>query len=163
VLEDAGMDDLSIARALHVVAVVHWIGGVSMVTLVLLPGLLRAVPAAERLKLFELIEGRFAFQARISTLVAGASGFWMTYRLSAWDRFGEARFWWMHAMVAIWAIFTIILFVAEPLFLHRWFHERATRDPEGSFRLVLRLHVVLLSVTLVTVAAGVLGAHGALY
>jgi uncharacterized membrane protein len=158
-----GMDDLTIARALHVVAIVHWIGGVTMVTLVLLPGLMRAVPAAERLALFELIEGRFAFQARISTLVAGASGAWMTYRLAAWDRFADISFWWMHAMVTVWAIFTFVLFVAEPLFLHRWFHTRAERDPEGTFRLVFRLHVVLLTLSLVTVAAAVLGAHGALY
>ena len=157
------MDDLTIARALHVVAIVHWIGGVSMVTLVLLPGLLRSVPAAERLALFELIEGRFALQARISTALAGASGFWMTHRLAAWDRFTDPRFWWMHAMVAVWALFTFVLFVAEPLFLHRWFHERAKREPDGTFRLVFRLHVVLLTISLITVAAGVLGAHGALY
>jgi uncharacterized membrane protein len=157
------MDDLTIARALHVLAVVHWIGGVSMVTLVLLPGLIRSVPAAKRLELFEMIEGRFARQARISTLIAGAAGFWMTYRLNAWDRFANLRFWWMHAMVAIWAIFTFVLFVAEPLFLHRWFHARAARDPEGTFRLVLRLHVVLLTLSMATVAAAVLGAHGALY
>jgi hypothetical protein len=121
------------------------------------------VPAAERLALFERIEGRFAFQARISTLVAGVSGFWMTHRLAAWERFADPRFWWMHAMVAIWLIFTVVLFVAEPLFLHRWFHARAARDPEGTFQLVLRLHRILLALSLVTVAAGVLGAHGALY
>ncbi len=157
------MDDLTIARALHVLAIVHWIGGVSMVTLVLLPGLIRSVRAAERLVLFETIEGRFAVQARISTLIAGASGFWMTYRLDAWDRFADPRFWWMHAMVALWAIFTFLLFAAEPLFLHRWFHNRARRNPEGTFRLVLRLHVLLLTLSLATVAAGVLGAHGAFY
>jgi uncharacterized membrane protein len=31
------MDDLTLARALYVLALMHWIGGVSMVTLVLLP------------------------------------------------------------------------------------------------------------------------------
>lgn len=157
------MDDLAIARALHVLAVVHWIGGLSIVTLVLLPGLIRVVPAVERLTLFELIEGRFAFQARISTLVAGASGFWMTYRLAAWERFTEPRFWWMHAMVAVWAIFIFMLFVAEPLFLNRWFHARAMRDSGGTFRLVLRLHIAVLTLSLITVSAAVLGAHGALY
>jgi uncharacterized membrane protein len=157
------MDDLAIARALHVLAIVHWIGGVSIVTLVLLPGLIRAIPAVDRLELFELIEGRFALQARISTLIAGASGFWMTHRLAAWDRFADQRFWWMHAMVGVWAIFTVVLFVAEPLFLHKWFHSRAKRDPEGTFRLILRLHGALLALSLATVAAGVLGAHGALF
>jgi len=65
------MDTLIIARALHVLAIVHWIGGVSIVTLVILPGLTRSVSPSERLDLFELIEGRFAKQARLSTLVAG--------------------------------------------------------------------------------------------
>lgn len=156
------MDDLSIARALHVLAIVHWIGGVSLVTLVLLPGLMRSMPAPDRLPLFEMIEGRFAFQARISTVIAGATGFYMTYELDAFDRFADPAFWWMHAMVAVWAVFTFVLFIAEPLFLHRWFHERATVAPEATFALVLRMHRVLLVASLVTVGASVLGAHGAL-
>lgn len=57
------MDDLTIARALHVLAIVHWIGGVSLVSLVLLPGLQRAVAPSERLALLEAIEGRFSRQA----------------------------------------------------------------------------------------------------
>jgi uncharacterized membrane protein len=156
------MDPITIARALHVLAIVHWIGGVTMVTLVLLPGIMRSVPAEKRLTLFELIESRFAFQARISTLVAGLSGFYMTHELGAWYRFTKPGFWWMHAMFVVWAIFTLVLFVAEPLFLHRWFHERASRDPESTFRVVQRMHVVLLTVSLVAVGASVLGAHGAI-
>lgn len=157
------MDSLTIARALHVLAVVHWIGGVTMVTLVLLPGLMRHVPAAQRLSLFELVEGRFAQQARVSTLLAGASGLYMIYRLAAWDRFFDPGFWWMHAMVLVWAIFTVVLFVAEPLFLHRWFREKAARNPDAAFRLVSRLHALLLTLSLVTVAAAVIGAHGGFY
>ncbi len=157
------MDGLTIARAVHVVAVVHWIGGVTMVTLVLLPGLMQNTPAAQRLGLFELIEGRFAKQARVSTALAGLSGLYMTYVLEAWNRFLDPDFWWMHAMVLVWAIFTVVLFFAEPLFLHRLFHERATRDPEGTFRLVWRLHAFLLTLSLITVAAAVIGAHGGFY
>lgn len=156
------LDDLTIVRALHVVAVVHWIGGVSMVTLVILPGLIRSVPPVERLRIFEAIEGRFGRQARISTLIAGLTGFYMTHRLGAWYRFADPSFWWMHTMVATWAIFTVVLFIAEPLYLHRWFHVRAESDPERSFLLVARLHIALLTLSLVTVAAAVLGAHGAL-
>lgn len=122
------MDAITLARALHILGVVHWIGGVAMVTLVLLPGLTRHVAAEARLGLFEMIEGRFAAQARISTQIVGATGFYMTHRLDAWDRFlHPADFWWMHLMVAIWTVFTFVLFVAEPLFLHRWFHARAAR------------------------------------
>jgi hypothetical protein len=154
------MDDVTIARTLHVVAIVHWIGGVAMVTLVLLPALMHAAPAAQRLELFELVEGRFARQARASTLIAGASGLYMTDRLEAWDRFLDPAFWWMHAMVLVWAIFSVLLFVAEPLFLHRWFRERAACDPDAIFRLVWRLHVFLVTLSFSTIAAAVLGAHG---
>lgn len=156
------MDELTIARALHVLAIVHWIGGVALVTLVLLPAIARSVPPAERLPLFEKIEGRFAYQARISTVIAGASGFYMTHLLEAWDRFADPTYWWMHAMTAIWAAFTFILFVAEPLFLHRWFRERALVAPEATFATALRLHRLLLAAAGITIAGSVLGAHGAI-
>lgn len=156
------MDTLTLARALHVLAIVHWIGGVAMVTWVLLPGLMRAVPAPERLALFEMIEGRFGRQAKVSTALAGASGLWMVWELDVWGRFLDPASWWMGAMLLVWALFTAVLFVAEPLVLHRWFHARSQRDPEGTFRLVLRFHRVLLALSLVTVAGAVLGAHGAI-
>lgn len=154
------MDSLTLARALHVLAILHWIGGVAMVTLVLLPGLMRAVPGPERLGLFEMIEGRFGAQAKLSTQLAGASGLWMVWQMDAWDGFLDPARWWLAAMLAVWAVFTFVLFVAEPLVLHRWFHARSQRDPEGTFRLVLRFHRVLLALSLGTVAGAVLGAHG---
>ncbi|MDX2265019.1 MAG: hypothetical protein NW215_08615 [Hyphomicrobiales bacterium] len=154
------MDDLTLARALHVVAVVHWIGGVAFVTLVLLPAVRRLAAPGERVALFEEIERRFAMQARVSTLAAGLTGFWMTWRLDAWGRFAEPGFWWMHAMLALWALFTLMLFVLEPLVLHRWFMARAARAPEATFALIERLHRVLLAAGAITVAVAVLGAHG---
>jgi len=157
------MDDVTIARALHVLAVVHWIGGVAMVTAVILPAIRRIAEPARRLQLFEAIEGRFSGQARISVAIAGLSGFYMTYRLDAWGRFREPGFWWMDAMLLLWAIFMIVLFVAEPLFLHAWFRRWAGRDPEATFALVQRAHWILLTVSAVTVGAAVLGAHGMLY
>ena len=157
------MDDLTIARALHVIAVVHWIGGVAMVTAVILPAVARMEATERRLALFEAIEGRFSAQAKVSVTVAGLSGFYMTHRLAAWDRFLDPGFWWMHAMVLVWALFTVVLFVAEPLVLDAWFRRRAARDPEGTFAIVRRAHWLLLSVSAVTVGAAVLGAHGVLF
>lgn len=157
------MDDVTFARALHVLAVVHWIGGVAMVTLVILPAVRRMTDAARQLAMFDEVEGRFAAQARVSVTLAGATGFYMTYRLDIWSRFLDPALWWMHAMVAVWAIFTVVLFVAEPLFLHAWFHRRASVDPVGTFNFVQRAHQVLLTASLITVGAAVLGAHGALY
>lgn len=157
------MDDLTIARALHVIAIVHWIGGVAMVTAVILPAVARLEAKERRLKLFEAIEGRFSAQAKVSVTLAGVTGFYMTHRLAAWDRFLDPGFWWMHAMVLVWAVFTAVLFVAEPLVFDAWFHRRATIDPERTFAIVRRAHWVLLSVSAVTVGAAVLGAHGMLF
>ena len=151
-----------LARALHVFGVVLWIGGVAFVTTVLLPALRRLDEAGARLDLFERLEGRFALQARLTTLLSGLSGFYMLHFLNAWDRYQQGQFWWIHLMTAVWLIFTLVLFVFEPLFLHRWFHQLALRDDARAFRLVQRMHVILLSLSLLAVGAGVVGAHGGL-
>jgi uncharacterized membrane protein len=154
--------DLSVlARVLHVLAVVHWIGGVAMVTLVILPQL-RALPAAERIAMFERLEGGFGAQAKVSTTVAGLTGLWMLWLTDGWGLFLLPDYWWLHLMVAVWALFTLVLFVLEPLVLHRWFHDRATLDPEGTFALVLRLHRLLLALSALAVLGAVQGAHGGL-
>jgi uncharacterized membrane protein len=154
------MDTSGIARAIHVLAVVLWIGGVAMVTTVLLPAVRRQIKSGEQLELFQRLESRFAAQARWTTVLAGASGFWLVWRFDLWARFAEPRFWWMHAMVAIWAIFTLMLFVLEPLFLHRRLRERSHREPSGTFVLIQRFHWVLLLLSLITVFGAVAGSHG---
>lgn len=156
------MNDIAIARALHVLAIVHWIGGVAMVTWVILPAVARLPDPARRLDLFETIEGRFGGQARWSVSVAGLTGLYLTHRLDAWDRFLDPAYWWMHAMLALWAVFTVILFVAEPLLLHDWFHREAHRAPERVMRRAQHAHQVLLTLALVTIGGAVLGAHGGL-
>ncbi|MBL8666427.1 MAG: hypothetical protein JNM48_03085 [Rhodospirillales bacterium] len=155
------MDDLTIARALHVVGVVMWIGGVALVTTVLLPAVRRLRAPTERYALFEAIEGRFARQARVSTLLVGATGLYLVWTQDLWDRFLDVSFWWMHAMVAVWLLFTAMLFVLEPLWLHRWFTAAARAQPQQTFRLIVVLHWLLLTAGLVTVFGAVAGSHGA--
>jgi uncharacterized membrane protein len=154
------MEIPGIARALHVLAVVLWIGGVAMVTTVLLPAVQRHAKNGEQVEFFERIESRFAAQARWTTLLAGATGFWLVWHFNLWARFAEARFWWMHAMVAVWLLFTLMLFVLEPLYLHRRLLERLHRDPSGTFALIQRFHWVLLVLSLITVCGAVAGSHG---
>jgi uncharacterized membrane protein len=154
------MTDVTLARALHVLAVVLWIGGVGMVTTVLLPTIRRRHGPADRFAQFHAIEHGFARQARWTTALAGASGFWMAWRLDLWDRFAASEFWWMHAMVLVWGVFTAMLFVLEPLVLDRLLERRATVRPEATWRLVERLHWGLLGAGLLAVAGAVAGAHG---
>jgi putative copper export protein len=157
------LDDITIARVLHLLAVVHWIGGVAVVTTVILPAVKRFSEPARRVSIFEEVEGRFSLQAKLSVTVAGLSGFYMTHRLDAWDRFADPQFWWMHVMTLVWAIFTFVLFIGEPLFLHAWFRRRAAEDADGTFDLIQRAHWVLLTLSAITVAGAGLGAHGALF
>ena len=154
------MNELAIARALHVLAIVLWIGGVGFVTTVLLPAVRRFKTPAERIAFFDAIERKFAWQARATALLAGLTGFYMTERFDLWSRFSVPAYWWMHAMVAVWALFTIMLFIAEPLVLHRLFHESANADPEATFLLIERMHRVLFVAGLITVLGAVAGSHG---
>jgi uncharacterized membrane protein len=153
-------DDATIARALHVFGVVLWIGGVGFVTTVLLPTVRRMKDPQDRVAFFEKVEARFAWQARGTTLLVGASGVYMAYAFDLWDRFTQPAYWWMHAMVFVWAVFTVMLFVAEPLFLHRWFLVRAARKPAETFRLIQVMHWILLAISLVTVLGATMGSHG---
>ncbi len=154
------MQSAALARALHVLGVVLWIGGVAFVTTVLLPAIRRMKSPDERVEFFEAVERRFAWQARVTTLLTGATGFYLAHAWDLWSRFRDPHFWWMHAMVAVWALFTVMLFVAEPLFLHRWFLERARQQPEATFARIERMHRLLLAVSLATVVGAVAGAHG---
>jgi len=154
------MDDVTIALAIHLLAVVMWIGGVAMVTTVLLPAVRHFRSAEERVAFFATVERRFAWQARGTTLLAGASGLYMVDRLELWSAFLSIEFWWLDAMVLVWLVFTLMLFVAEPLFLDRWLDRRARSAPESTFALIQRLHWLLLILSLIAIFGAVAGSHG---
>ena len=118
------MDDVVLARALHVLAVVHWIGGVAFVTLVGLPQA-NARGGAEGLALFGAIGMVHSDR--------GASGVWMTYRMDVWYRFGDLHFWWMSAMAGLWLVFALMVVVLEPL-LHPRFEAEGRHDPIAMLR-----------------------------
>lgn len=154
------MDDVILARALHILAVVTWIGGVTMVTTVMLPAVRRGDLGADLLKAFQAIERRFVWQARIAVLVVALSGFYMTMRLDLWDRFSSSAFWWMHAMVGVWLLFALILFVAEPLVLHKRFDRWAAEQPQRAFAWLHRGHWLLLALAFITILGAVAGSQG---
>ena len=156
------IDDIELARALHVLFVAHWIGGVAFVTLVALPLARSARDAKSGWALFEAIESRFAAQVRWSIPLAGATGLWMAWRLDLWAQFADPGFWWLDAMVLVWALFMLIVFVVEPL-VHKRLAALAARDPAGALRRLFRAHVVLLSAAAVTILGAVAGSHGAFF
>ena len=147
------------ARAIHVLAVVVWIGGVSLVTTVLLP-LMRGKPPERWLGEFEAIEHRFAPQARIAVVLTLLSGLYMLFQHDLWGRFARIEFWWMHLMVGVWLVFATLLFVLEPIVSRRVAHRRDSAPSVSSLTLMLRLHGVMLALSLLAIFAAVGGSHG---
>jgi len=154
------MDGLALARALHVLAVVIWIGGVSMVTSIALPAVRRGEFGADRLAAFQAIERRFVWQARGAIIIVGATGFYMIWAADLWDPFANAAFWWMHAMVGVWTLFALGLFVVEPFILDRRLAGWASSRPDRFFARLGHVHWVLLLLSLITIAGAVAGSHG---
>lgn len=152
------MDDFNLARAIHVLAVIFWIGGVAFVTLVVMPMLKSTEKPAARHARFRQIENGFAWQARIWVLIAGASGFWMVWRADMWSRLIDAHYWWMHAMILVWTIFALMLFVIEPLGLHR--RLASSPSPALTFAKMVRMHQLLLVLSTITILGAVGGSHG---
>ena len=126
-----------------------------MVTTVILPVVRRH---ARMPMLLEAVERRFVWQARIATLLVAASGFYMVERLNLWDRFRDIEFWWMHAMVLLWLIFTLMLFIVEPLVARMHRDQRAR--PERRLAWMQWLHWALLLLSAITVLAAVAGSQG---
>ncbi len=152
-----------IAKIVHILAVVLWIGGVGFVTTVLIPSLRKTQEPEDRLRLFGALEAKFSFQAKLTTLLAGASGAYMLQVMDAWSRYTMPQYWWLHLMTFIWIIFTLVLFVLEPLFLHNWFHTQATKNNERAFLALQVMHVVLFSLSLFAIIGGMAGSHGFIF
>jgi uncharacterized membrane protein len=148
-----------VARAVHILAVVVWIGGVWFVTAVLLPAM-KGKPAQQWMQEFDAFEHRFAPQARVAVLLVLLSGVYMLYRYDLWGRFADGGYWWMHLMVAVWLLFAALLFIVEPLAADRLVRRRAVTAPEATLTFMLWLHRVMLALALLAVFAAVGGSHG---
>lgn len=147
-----------IAIAVHVLAVLWWIGGLAFVTLVFLPAL-RADNTHDRHALLQTIEHRFAPQARIAIVLVGLSGGYLLWKLGAWHWLSVAQFWWLSAMIAYWLLFVVILFIIEPLgILQRVAF--AKDNPAAGWRRFQAVHAVLLSLAVIIIAGAAAGSHG---
>jgi len=154
------MDGLTLARALHVLAVVIWVGGVSIVTSVVLPAVRRGDFGVDRLAALQAIERRFVWQARGAIIIVGATGFYMIWTADLWDRFASAAFCWMHAVVGVWTLFALGLFVVEPFILDRRLTGWASSRPDRFFARLGHVHWVLLLLSIITLVGAVAGSHG---
>lgn len=146
------------ALAVHVLAVVWWIGGLAFVTLVFVTAL-RGGLDADPHRLMAALEHRFAPQARIALVLTGLSGLYLLHAFDAWGWLTRARFWWLDAMIGYWLLFAPVLFVVEPSGrLERLLFTGV--DPRRGWRRFHALHALLLGIGVVIIAAGAAGSHG---
>jgi hypothetical protein len=150
------MDGLALARTLHVLAVVIWIGGVSIVTTALLPAVRRGELGADWLTAFHAIERRFVWQARAAIIIVVAHdrasrsvGQVPLRRLLVDARDGRSV-----------GDLRVGLFVLEPLILDRHLGASAIRRPAATFAWLAALHWLLLTLSLITIVGAVAGSHG---
>ncbi len=150
----------AVARALHVLGLVVWIGGVAAITTVILPAMREMESAERKLLLFQEVEKRFRPQARVAWLIVGLTGLYMLKALNGWGRFARVRYWWMHTMVALWVVFGLMLFVVEPLIVGPRLERELTSNPSGAIARMEKLHWALLAASLLVVASAVVGSYG---
>lgn len=154
------MQYFTLARVIHVLAVVLWIGGVAMVTTVILPAVRKMKSKEDKIDTFEKIEGRFSLQAKITTLITAITGFYMIYEMDAWSRYTDPKYWWIIAMTVVWFLFTMVLFVLEPFVLQKLYKKYTAKDPDKAFAFIQKFHWVLLTFSLITMVGAVAGSHG---
>jgi len=154
------MNEFVLARVIHVLCVILWIGGLAMVTTILLPVTMSVPSEEKRTEFFKRFKKRFAAQARYTTLFTGLSGFYMVHILDAWSRFTEFRYWWMHSMVIIWLLFMFMLYVMEPRILHSKIKKQTQQNSNTVFLAMQRTHWILLLLSLITVIGATAGSHG---
>lgn len=153
---------MMVARALHVLGVVLWIGGEALETFVVVPEIRRIGDPAERLDFFRRFERRFARHTVFTLALIIVTGIYMLIAQNAWWRFGDANYWWLHGMILVWSIcFVYVLFV-DRLWFMPWFERTFRRDSDRAFRAVLYQHWALLGLGLLTLVGAVAGSHGAM-
>lgn len=86
----------------------------------------------------------------------------MAWRLDLCGLFAGPAFWGMDAIVMLWALFMVIVFVVEPL-AHRRVATMAAEDPAALLLRLSRVHRILLAAGIVTIFGAVAGAHGRVF
>ncbi|MDH4226593.1 MAG: hypothetical protein OEV59_02395 [Deltaproteobacteria bacterium] len=153
----------SILHILHVLAVIAWIGGLAFITIVALPMVIKMPDALQKVLLFSRIEHRFAPLARVYNAVTGITGFAMLY-MAGWQSivFTKEGLG-LLIMMVIWFFWAVMLFGLEPLVIRKMLDKMMAGDKkidiETIFSRMNALHYVLLFVSLVASAAGIVFAH----
>ncbi len=150
---------LPVLIAIHVLAVVIWIGGVAFVTMIMFPMLLRMESSLEKVILFQGMEHRFAKIAKISVAVAGATGAWLLQITGEWQALFTLAGIGPTLMVVVWTFYLMVLLFEGRLF-KAIFSGQAQHDTSKVFFRLSVFHWVVLGLSLLAIGVGVWAGHG---
>ena len=141
-----------IALTIHVLSVVVWIGGVSFVTLVTFPMILRMDKSLEMVLMFQGVEHRFGKIAKVMVILAGLSGFYLIYEkglsLGVW------------IMIVVWAFYASLLFGLEKMIFKKLFSKPDQQaDMKKVFNLLQTFHWIVLGLSFMAIGAGIWAGH----
>jgi len=140
------------ALTIHIVSVVVWIGGVSFVTLVTFPMILRMDKSLEMVLMFQGVEHRFGSIAKVMVILAGLSGLFLIYEK------GISTAVWI--MIVVWAFYASLLFGLEKMIFKKLFGKPEQQtDMKKVFNLLQVFHWVVLGLSFLAIAAGVYAGH----
>jgi hypothetical protein len=154
------MIDVAFFRTVHIVSMVFWLGAIFFLVEGLIPSLAKREPDDRRLAAFAPLWDAFVAKTRVSVAVAGLSGLYLVWRLDAWARFAEARYWWMHVMLAVWAAYALVIYLWEPLRFRKLLAAGLGAGDLKPLTVATHVHQAFLGLALLTLLAAVFGSHG---
>lgn len=145
--------------AIHVITIVLWIGGVSFVTIIVFPMLLRMEGFLEKVMFFQGVEHRFAKLAKIYVAIAGITGFLILHLNNEYSLLFTSEGLGITLMLIAWVFYVLVLLFEKRIFL-RLFSQPEKLDTSQIFFRLSVFHWFVIGLSLLAVAAGVWEGHG---
>ncbi len=149
---------------IHILAVILWIGGLAFVTILIFPSLYRMEEALQKVLFFQRIEHRFAPLARIYSATVGITGIVMLIHTGWYKLLFTLEGLFLTIMFLIWVMWIVMLFGLEPLVIKKMLESMAKSGEKMEIDTVFKrmnvMHWVLLFVSMVAAASGIMFAHG---
>jgi len=114
---------------MHVVTVLLWIGGVSFVTIIIFPMLVRMGDSLEKVLMFQSVENVFVRLARYYVVVVGITGFLLLYLTDQFSKLFTMETLGITFMLIVWGLYSFILLFERKIFA-KLFADSKKYDPD---------------------------------
>lgn len=149
---------IQLLTAIHVTVVVLWIGGVSFVTIIIFPMLLKMEESLEKVLMFQRVESVFARLARYYAWIVGPTGFVILYLKGLLPQLFTSKAIGPSIMLLVWIFYTLVLTFEKKVFAIV-FSDPKKYNAEKVFAFLARGHWIIMGVSLAAVFFGVFFGH----